>query len=88
MALGPAQPPIQWAPGVLSLGVKQPGREADRLTPCSAEVNNAWSYISTPHYVFMAWCLVKYRDNFTFYLYITNKYMLMYRLLSILIAVL
>jgi hypothetical protein len=20
-----------------------------------------------PHYVFMAWCLVKHRDNFTFY---------------------
>jgi len=28
-ALGPAQPPIQWVPGALSLGVKQTGREAD-----------------------------------------------------------
>jgi hypothetical protein len=27
---------------------------------------NAWSYTSTPQYVFMAWCLVKRRDNFTF----------------------
>jgi hypothetical protein len=27
---------------------------------------NAWSYTSTPQYVFMAWCLVKHRDNFTF----------------------
>jgi hypothetical protein len=27
---------------------------------------NVWSYISTLQYVFMAWCLVKYRDNFTF----------------------
>jgi hypothetical protein len=28
---------------------------------------NAWSYISTPHYVFMAWYSVKrkHRDNFT-----------------------
>jgi hypothetical protein len=25
MALGPTQPPIQWVPGVLSLGVKRPG---------------------------------------------------------------
>jgi hypothetical protein len=25
-----------------------------------------WSYTSTPQYVFMAWCLVKHRDNFTF----------------------
>jgi hypothetical protein len=27
---------------------------------------NAWSYTSTPQYAFMAWCLVKHRDNFTF----------------------
>jgi hypothetical protein len=26
---------------------------------------NAWSYTSTPQYAFMAWCLVKHRDNFT-----------------------
>jgi hypothetical protein len=25
-----------------------------------------WSYTSTPPYFFVAWCLVKYRDNFTF----------------------
>jgi hypothetical protein len=23
-----------------------------------------------PEYVFMAWCIVKHRDNFTFYLYL------------------
>jgi hypothetical protein len=34
--------------------------------PSSAEIKNAWSYTSTPQYVFMAWCLVKHRDNFTF----------------------
>jgi hypothetical protein len=27
---------------------------------------NAWSYTSTPQYFFMAWGLVKHRDNFTF----------------------
>jgi hypothetical protein len=27
---------------------------------------------SLPQYAFMAWCLVKHRDNFTFYLYIIN----------------
>jgi hypothetical protein len=26
---------------------------------------NEWSYTSTPQYAFMAWCLVKHRDNFT-----------------------
>jgi hypothetical protein len=47
-ALGPTQPPIQWVPGTLSLGVKRPGRESDHLPPLSAEVKNAWSFTSTP----------------------------------------
>jgi hypothetical protein len=37
-ALGPTQPPIQLVPVALSLGVKQPGREADHSPPSSAEV--------------------------------------------------
>jgi hypothetical protein len=69
-ALDPTQPRIQWVPGILSLGVKWPGREADYSPPSSAEVKNAWSYTSTPQYVFMAWCLVKHRDNFTFTFYL------------------
>jgi hypothetical protein len=40
-ALGPTQPPIQWVPGALSLGVKRPGREAHHSPPSSAEVKNA-----------------------------------------------
>jgi len=32
-------PPIQWVPGVLSLGVNQPGHEADHSPPSSAEVS-------------------------------------------------
>jgi hypothetical protein len=68
-ALGPTQPPIQWAPGALFLEVKWPGRKADHSPPSSAEVKNARSYTSTPQYVFMAWCLVKQRDNFTFTFY-------------------
>jgi hypothetical protein len=31
---------------------------------------NGWSYTSTPQYLFMAWCSVKYRDNFTFTFYL------------------
>jgi hypothetical protein len=66
-ALGPTQPPIQWIPGALSLGVKLTRREADHSPPSSVEVKNAWSYTSTPQYVFMAWCLVKVKHrDFTF----------------------
>jgi hypothetical protein len=64
-ALGPTQPPIQWVPGTLFLGVKRPGRAADHSPPSTAEIKNAWSYTSSPPYVFMAWCLVKHRDSFT-----------------------
>jgi hypothetical protein len=37
-ALGPTHPRIQWVSGVLSLGVKRPGREADHSPTSSAEV--------------------------------------------------
>jgi hypothetical protein len=65
MILGPTQPPIQWVPGALCLGIKLPAREADHSPPSSFEVKIAWRYTSTPQYVFMAWCPVKHRD-FTF----------------------
>jgi hypothetical protein len=52
-ALGPTQPPIQWVPWALSLGVKRPGREADHSPPSNAEVKNECSYTSTPQYAFM-----------------------------------
>jgi hypothetical protein len=48
-ALGSTQPPIQRLPGAFSLGVKQPGREADHSPPSSAEIKNEWSYTSTPN---------------------------------------
>jgi hypothetical protein len=72
-ALGPTQPPLHWVPGALSLGVKRLRREADHSHPSSADVKNAWSYTSIPQYVFMAWCLVKHRDNFTFYTWLWDK---------------
>jgi len=43
LALGPTQPPIQWVPGALSMGVKQPGHKADHSPLSSAEVKNVWS---------------------------------------------
>jgi hypothetical protein len=50
--------------------VKRSGREANHSPPSTAEVKNAWSYNSTPQYVFMAWCLVKHRDIFTCIFYL------------------
>jgi hypothetical protein len=35
-------------------------REHDHLPPPGAEVKSAWSYASTPLYVFMAWYLIEY----------------------------
>jgi hypothetical protein len=72
-ALGPTQFPIQWVTRSLSLEVKRPVREADHSLPSSAEVKNAWSCTSTPQYAFIAWCLVKHRDNFTFTFYLYHR---------------
>jgi hypothetical protein len=48
-ALGPTQPPIQWVPGALSLGVKRPGHEADLSPPSSAEVKECVElYLHSP----------------------------------------
>jgi hypothetical protein len=53
-ALGPTQPPVQWIPGAVSSGVKQPGREADHSPATSARVKKIWIYTSIPPYSFMA----------------------------------
>jgi hypothetical protein len=48
-ALGPTQPPIQWVPGALSLGVKRPGRKADHSPPTNAEVKECVElYLHSP----------------------------------------
>jgi len=57
----PTQSPIERVAGALSPGVNRPEREDDNSRPSTAE-DNAWSYTSTPLYVLIAWCLVKYRD--------------------------
>ena len=48
--LGPIQPTIQWAMGVLSLGLEG---EADNSSPSSAKVKNECSCTSNPPYAFM-----------------------------------
>jgi hypothetical protein len=83
MALELTQPPIQWASGALSLGVKRQVHEADHSPPSGAEVKNAWSYTSTPQYVLMEWYLVKHRDfTFTFAIEVITLRLLLERILG------
>jgi hypothetical protein len=70
LALGPTQPPTQWVPGALSLGVKWPGREAYHahlhLVPRS-RMHGA--ILPFPQCVFMALRSAtnkNHRDKFTF----------------------
>jgi hypothetical protein len=58
--------PTSYRKGILTPGVKRPGREADHSPPSIDEFKNALSYASSPPYVFMTWCLVTHRDKFTF----------------------
>jgi len=49
-----------------SPGVERLGRESDHSLPSIAEVKNAWNCTSSHPYTFMAWGVVKHRDNSTF----------------------
>jgi hypothetical protein len=57
---------IQWVAGVLAPGIKRPPVKLTTYLHLVPRSKNEWSYTSTPQYPFMAWCLVKHRDNFTF----------------------
>jgi hypothetical protein len=73
LAMGPTQPPIQWAPGVLSLGIKQPRCEANNSTPSSAEVKNAWRYTATTPNTPSYRIQFKAQGQLYFYLLLTSK---------------
>jgi len=46
------QPPIQWIPRALTLGVKQPGQEDDHSSP------------SSPKILLASWCFIKQEIHF------------------------
>jgi hypothetical protein len=50
-----------------SLEVNRPGREAYHSPPSSAEVKECVELYLHSQYVFLAWCLVKHRENFIFF---------------------
>jgi hypothetical protein len=72
--LEPTQPPIQWVPGAHSLGVKRPGREADRLPSSRAEVKMHGAIPPLPLYVFMAWRSFKAQGQLYLYLYVIKVF--------------
>jgi hypothetical protein len=55
-------------------GARAAERESDHSPPSSAEVKNAWSFISTPQYAFMMWSPVKAQGHLYLYrfLYVNN----------------
>jgi len=60
-ALGPIQPPIQWVPGALSLGVKRPGLEADQSPPSSAFTLNTAIWVAVLYFQhYTVPCQVRY----------------------------
>jgi hypothetical protein len=48
-AVRPIQPPILWVLGVVYLGVKRQGREADHSPPSRAEIKNDRAVSPLPH---------------------------------------
>jgi hypothetical protein len=72
----PPRPERLWGPpsrlssgyqGILSVGVKRPGREADHSPPTSAEVKELVElYIHSPDTPSWRGAQLKHRDNFTF----------------------
>jgi hypothetical protein len=44
--VGRTQPPIQWVPGAIPLGVKQSARETNHSPPSNVEVFMVWCWIN------------------------------------------
>jgi hypothetical protein len=76
-ALGPTQPPIQWVPGTLSVGVKRLGREANHSPPSSAEIKEC-VYLYFPSLHTPSWLCAQFknwlRDDFTLPFTVLEQY--------------
>jgi hypothetical protein len=55
--------PVGMCSPFLGRGLRRPGLNADRSPPSSAEIKNG---SSVPLYLFVSWCLIKHRNDFTF----------------------
>jgi hypothetical protein len=58
---------------VLSQEIKQMRCEKEKATPSSG-VKNVWDYTSPPPNVFMAWCLVNEKGEFTYFIVLDTFY--------------
>jgi hypothetical protein len=66
--------PLLHHTGGLNVGIKRLDLEANYSPSSSAEVKNAWSYTSTSIYIFVAWCVVKRKDQSIFsYIYFRDE---------------
>jgi hypothetical protein len=72
-ALGPTQPPMQWVPGALSLGVKRLGREADQSPPSTEVKECVVPYFYSSNTPSWRGAQLKHRVNFTFYLLLGSQ---------------
>jgi hypothetical protein len=73
-ALEPTHSPFQCVPGALSLGIKQPRREADHSPPSSAEVKNGGAIPPLPHiFSYLDAQLMNHKVNFTLFIIFGSK---------------
>jgi hypothetical protein len=73
-ALGPTQPPIQWVPGALYLGVKRPESEADHSPPSISEVKECVKlYLHSPNTPLRCRAQSKWQGQLYLYLYPVYK---------------
>jgi hypothetical protein len=63
---------MQWIPPTPFQRIKRPGCEAHHSRHFIVVLKNAWGCTSSPLYVFLAWCLIKQKGNFAFFL--SKKY--------------
>jgi hypothetical protein len=56
--LGSTEPPDQWVPVALSLGVKRPGRKFDDSPPSSTDIKGGGAIPPLHNNTLMAWCLI------------------------------
>jgi hypothetical protein len=70
LAMGPIQPPIQWVPETLSLGVKRSGCKVTTHLHLMPRSRNCGTIPPLPHTPSWRGAQLKHRDKFNSYLYI------------------